>query len=112
MGGKYERVIELARQIDKSLYDGSTAAPDLDDLSDELHALLADLPEDEPIFVLRAQDRVAPMAVRSWIMYAERCGADDPTVSSGVRTETHMILWQENNPLRVKVPTTPPVETG
>lgn len=113
MGGKYERVITIARALDKVFAeDVTTDIPGFDmRLVEELHTLLADLPEDEPIFVLRAQDRVAPHAVRAWTMFAEQCGADSPTVGSGIRNEADMIVWQDKNPLKVKIPTTPP-QTG
>jgi hypothetical protein len=111
---KYERVIEIARALDKIFAEDTTTdisnldTSTTDELVDELHALLAELPEDEPIFVLRAQDSAAPKAVKAWVHFATDVGADGPTIGSGVRTEAEMIKWQERYPLKVRVPTTPP----
>jgi hypothetical protein len=111
MGGKYERVIELARDIDKiyfGTFDRSEVVKDLESIRSELHELLAGLPEDEPIFVLRGQDCVAPRAVGAWTCFAQEAGADGPTVGSGIHTEDEMRRWQDKYPSRVRVPTTPP----
>ncbi|MFZ2146954.1 MAG: hypothetical protein WAV28_07020 [Sedimentisphaerales bacterium] len=35
------------------------------------------IPEDEPVFLLRAQDKVAARAVRAWALYNEQEGGDN-----------------------------------
>lgn len=71
---------------------------------DAATAMLAAIPEDEPIFVLRAQDKAASRAIRAWIDAAASLGADKDKVA-GVRcTLFAFVEWQTANPTRVKVP--------
>ena len=50
--------------------------------------------EDEPVFLLRAKDVVAPAAVQLWADRAEQAGAS-PNIVRAAREQAHrMILWQ------------------
>lgn len=65
------------------------------------------LPEDEirPDFVLKATDRLAPIAVRHWIDLAE--GNENVSIAKARRARLHlaaMVEWQEENPGKVKWP--------
>jgi hypothetical protein len=39
------------------------------------------IPEDEPVFLIRAKDKVGPMTVEQWANYAEAAGADSNIVA-------------------------------
>jgi hypothetical protein len=62
-------------------------------------------PVDEPVYVLRGQDPIAPAATRS---YVEHCGLDvsQATLDVAMDRAHAMELWQAANPDRVKVPDT------
>jgi hypothetical protein len=47
----------------------------------------------EPIFVLRAQDRIAPFAVRYWAAQAERWGAPREKVDEAIELAKAMENW-------------------
>ena len=51
------------------------------------------IPADEPVFLLRGQDKVAPMVVRLWAQLADACGADPETVASARRQADAMAAW-------------------
>lgn len=52
------------------------------------------IPEDEPVFLLRASDTVAPDTVRSWAMRAKSIGASDEIVKAAVMQASRMDAWQ------------------
>ena len=60
--------------------------------------------DDEPIFILRAQDATAPLAVIDWINRASRYGADLHKVNEAMALAVQMIEWQIAHHDRVKVP--------
>jgi len=49
--------------------------------------------QDEPIFVLRAQDRLSYLIVRYWIMLAEEAGVNDKKLEEARRCEAAMREW-------------------
>lgn len=53
------------------------------------------IPEDEPVFLLRAQDAVAPETVEYWADYAEEQGADGKIVEAARNHAAAMRKWQE-----------------
>lgn len=59
--------------------------------------------DDEPIFVLRAQDKTAPLAVRAWAATAKLVGAGDDKVAEALKTADEMEAWQKANG-RAKLP--------
>lgn len=74
---------------------------------------LAKAADDEPIFVLRAQDATAPMAVRNWIDgVVVQHYRDGQVMSVKLRSKleearrlaVRMEQWQRANPHLVKVP--------
>ena len=69
----------------------------------EVKSLLG-IPEDEPIFILRAQDRAAPNAVDEYGHMAERIGASEKFCVGVDRCAAEFDAWQVANPQRVKVP--------
>lgn len=63
------------------------------------------IPDDEPVFILRGQDRAAPAAVRAWAAKAEELGADHAIVDLARRQAYDMEEWQER--IAVKTPDLP-----
>lgn len=61
-------------------------------------------PADEPIFVLRAQDKLAPDVVDYWSTRAAGRDVDQSAVDSASKCADEMDEWQENNPDKVKLP--------
>jgi hypothetical protein len=49
--------------------------------------------EDEPVFILRAQDKLAAMLVRVWATSAHRCGCPDEKVAEARALAAHMDAW-------------------
>jgi hypothetical protein len=79
------------------------ARPDYDRFQDPAGLI----PEDEPVFLIRGQDRAAPAAMRAWIDEAAAQGASADIID---RVEGHLqavIDWQDNDPGVSKVPDLP-----
>lgn len=51
------------------------------------------IPQDEPVFLIRGQDFVAPEAVEAWANLAESAGADPIMVQSARGQAREMRLW-------------------
>ena len=52
---------------------------------------------DEPIFVLRAQDKTAPGFVRAWANFAEALGCTPSKVAEARALADRMEEWAEEN---------------
>lgn len=48
---------------------------------------------DEPIFTLRAKDRLAPIIVRLWAMLADMSGAPKPKTNGAIACAMQMEDW-------------------
>lgn len=59
------------------------------------------IPEDEPVFVIRAQDIVGPGTVRDWAARAEREGVSDEVVEAVRRHADAMVEWQHEHGTKV-----------
>lgn len=66
------------------------ARPDYDGIQDPS----GKIPADEPVFLLRASDMLAPSIVRSWALQAKANGAAADIVEAADRQATAMIKWQ------------------
>ena len=64
------------------------------------------IPADEPVFLIRGSDMVAPDAVDSWANLAEAAGADAAIVTAARKHADLMRSWQAYN--GSKVPDMPP----
>jgi hypothetical protein len=54
--------------------------------------------EDEPVFLLRAKDETAPMAVRQWaLMQYDHINGDRYAADAAMRQATRMEEWQKAN---------------
>lgn len=68
-----------------------------DDYQDRIVDLEEGIPRDEPVFVLRASDVVAPDVVRFWARRAEAVGADPSMVRDVLEHAASMDRWQLAN---------------
>jgi len=73
------------------------ARKDYDRIQDPEHKI----PEDEPVFLLRAQDTVAPQVVEIWALAAQKAGADDGIVQHAYEHAQLMRKWQEEHGCKV-----------
>lgn len=71
---------------------------------EQVLAMLARVPEDEPIFVLRAQDAAAVHALEAWIEEASRLEANVEKLEGAEEHRTAFVDWQGRHPNKVKVP--------
>ena len=58
---------------------------------------LAKVPDDEPIFVLRASDQFAPRVVEYWCGLAHAQGVNVAKVKEAERCVQTMVQWQNDN---------------
>lgn len=65
------------------------------------------IPEDEPVFLLRAQDTIAPSVVEVWSIAAHKVGASPEIVEAAYKHAQEMRKWQEKH--GSKVPDMPEV---
>lgn len=59
------------------------------------------IPDDEPVFLIRAQDMVGPDAVRAWADLAEAAGAHQDIVALAYEQALDMENWQGENGKKV-----------
>lgn len=59
------------------------------------------IPEDEPVFLLRAQDVTAPFLVRMWAQQAESFGAKQDIVDAARRQAANMTEWQREHGMKI-----------
>ncbi len=52
------------------------------------------IPEDEPVFLIRGQDKIGAATVRMWAELALAAGADPAMVASAWNHAKEMDLWQ------------------
>lgn len=66
--------------------------------------LLDKIGDDEPIFILRAQDIVAAAIVDEWAKVALMQGSPSEKVYGAIQVATDIRAWQYKNGRKVKVP--------
>jgi len=57
--------------------------------------------DDEPVFVLRAADRIAPTVVVAWAKMAEAVGVSDGKIDEAYALAAQMLVWQDKNGCKV-----------
>lgn len=57
--------------------------------------ILSKIDDDEPIFILRGQDKLAPALVGLWIDFARLHGASPEKYEAALRLELAMLSWQK-----------------
>jgi hypothetical protein len=58
---------------------------------------LSKVAEDEPVFVLRARDKLAPLAVMDWIARAEMMGVSREKIDGAIDLLHKMWVWRAAN---------------
>ena len=71
------------------------------DYQDRIVDLAGKIPEDEPVFILRAQDVVAPQVVDIWALAAHNAGASDDIVQHAYEHAKLMRKWQAEHGSKV-----------
>jgi len=65
---------------------------------------LSKIGEDEPVFLLRAQDLIAPHVVHGWVVAAEIAKVAEAKVEDAKKCSDAMLEWQGMHPYKVKRP--------
>ena len=69
------------------------ARPDYDRIQDPLDKI----PIDEPVFLIRGQDKAGPLTLRCWAMFAAGLGADDAICDMVRAHADEMAKWQREH---------------
>lgn len=67
------------------------------------------IPEHEPVFLIRGQDKIGASAVRAWALLAEACGADPVIVGTALEHAHRMEAWAKEHG---KIPDMPNEDDG
>ena len=59
------------------------------------------IPEDEPVFLLRAQDVTAPAVVEYWVMKAREAGALKNIIEAAKEQVEAMRKWQREHGIKI-----------
>lgn len=62
------------------------------------------IPPDEPVFILRAQDALAPLAVVAYLKLCEEEGTTENHLTEVGLAYATLAEWQSEHPDRVKTP--------
>lgn len=66
--------------------------------------MIAKIPVDEPIFILRAQDVTAPFLIANWCETATRMGVSEDKIAQATEHMKDVIEFQAAHPDRIKLP--------
>lgn len=69
------------------------------------------IPADEPVFLIRGQDRAAVPTIKAYALFAEREGASEGFINLARAWATEVETWQSVNVAHVKVPDAPAPDT-
>lgn len=69
------------------------ARPDYDRFQDPA----GKIPEDEPVFLIRGQDKSAPAALRYWAIQNEKNGGDPELTRNALDHARLMLEWQKEH---------------
>lgn len=70
----------------------------------EAKAYLDRIPEDEPVFVLRAQDVLSMLTIREWLRMAERFEVRERKIAGAEDDLQQFREWRHSHSSRVKLP--------
>ena len=59
------------------------------------------IPDEEPVFLLRGQDIIAPMLVEQWAREAQKRGASQAIVDAALDQVQAMLGWQRDHGAKV-----------
>jgi len=62
------------------------------------------IPEDEPIFILRGQDKITMGALDAYFTYAQMVGCDEKFINSLEEHISSIARWQHENLGKLKIP--------
>lgn len=79
------------------------ARPDYDRIQDPAGLI----PADEPVFLIRGQDRAAPAAIAAWVEEAKAQGAAPDIIEAAERQIGAVVEWQDRTPGVSKTPDMP-----
>lgn len=68
---------------------------------DEIRQLLDNTSPGEPVFVIVARDRLAPLAVRAWAGLAEAAGVAPEKIKGALACAEDMETWGFDNPTKL-----------
>lgn len=71
------------------------------DYNENIHEIIDQAPSDEPVFLLRGSDKLAPTLIASYVKELVMAGVDQDIIDSAVSQCRKMIEWQERNGSRV-----------
>ncbi len=74
-----------------------TKAELVERLKTDQPSCLTNARDDEPVFVLRAQDKLAPFVIKIWANVAKLLGAPNEKVGSALNEADRMIAWATKN---------------
>lgn len=98
MATKRQELEGIARREDLAVIAMAETARVVAQAEGEARGCLGKAALDEPLFVLRAQDRCAPYAVRAWVERARASGDVPPAKLEEAQTLlAAMELWQEQH---------------
>jgi hypothetical protein len=105
-GNKRDGIEDLKRMINKYCMEDCQVEWDEDCdtttcAADHFRWLIRIIERGEPTFTLRAQDKVAPAAVRYWADMAEFEGAPSKKLEGALNVEAAMHDWQARNGCKV-----------
>ena len=69
-----------------------------DDYNDRIQDSAKKIPEDEPVFLLRAQDSAAADTVRQWAIFNDQHGGDPELSRLALLQATAMDAWPVHKP--------------
>ena len=69
------------------------ARPDYERIQDSLEVRKGGIPENEPVFLLRAQDKVAAQVVRIWAILHRANGGEEPIARMAETWANVMDKW-------------------
>jgi predicted transcriptional regulator len=104
--GKYGRLFteaDVVNLMDKAWEEGRGEG-DEESLAEILETTETTIPRDEPWFVIRGKDQLAPTVVRDYATRAEFERCDEDFVRQVNEAADHIEQWQEEHPDRTKVP--------
>ena len=78
------------------IQDSATPTSETD--SEEGEKVPSHIGEDEPVFLLRAQDRAAPATIRAYVKNLKANNGNPLVIQSAEKQATAIEEWQEANP--------------
>ena len=62
---------------------------------------LKNIPEDEPVFIIRAKDVTAPAVIQHWAELAAYYGAKEEMVDQAAKLSLEVVEWQRVHGMKI-----------